>query len=196
MARSRRKSSRGSRVARPKMDWVVNATTYGRSSVATVPNLDVAAFPLTYPKMMLALPTWAAINIGGNAMPTDGDRQFVKAVSGFVTHLPNAWVAGTRLQINMRIVKKPMDITTQEAIADGLYSLGDADYANERFAWQDIKFEAFNTGANFADRTRVVCNVNQWLEPDEALFLIVEPDCIGIASITFAFYLRTLMRVD
>lgn len=195
MARTKRRSSKG-RSARVKYDWVVNDRTYGRTSVTTVPNGTVAAFPLTYPKMQQSQPLWSGSNVGGSAFPTDGDRQYVKAVSGTVTWTPNAWIAGVRMDHLMRIVKKPMDFTTEDAIADALYDLYDADYANERFSWQHHAFEPFNSGSNFPDLVRVKATVNQWLEPDEALFIIVESDMVGIASLTYRFYLRTLMRVD
>lgn len=194
MARGKK---RGGRVARPKLDWVVNADTYGLSdSLIAVPNGITVARPLTFPKMLQAMPLWDGSNVGGSAYPTDGDRQFVKAVSGHLYWRPSSWVAGQNMTMFFRIVKKPMDFTTLDAIVDSLYSLTDADYANERFAWQLINDEAFNTGANFVGTVRVKATVNQWLEPDEALYLVCQMEGQGVSQVLVSPFLRTLMRVD
>lgn len=193
MAKSRR--GRRAKSRRMTLDWVVNADSYGRVPLNITPAGGPGAVPLTYPKMMLANPIWGGGNIGGNAMPTDGDRQFVKAVSGHIYWRPSSWVAGNSLTFWARVVKKPMDLTTGAAIADALYALNDDDYANERFAWQYVNDEAFNTGNNFASTLRVKATVNQWLEPDEALYMMVQMDGVGVASLNVWFYLRTLMGI-
>jgi len=195
MARSRK---RGSGRSRPKMkyDWVVNEETYNAAQVPLAGALVPNAFPLTFPKMQQAMPIWGlgGANIGGNAFPTDGDRQYVKAVSGYVYWRPSAWIAGNSMTLFLRIVKKPMDLNTGDAIVDALYDLNTADFANERFAWQFVHDEAFNTGSNFRGNLRVQATVNQWLEPDEGLYLIAAANS-GSMTINLVMFLRTLMGV-
>lgn len=194
MARSSKRSKGGGRQkSRMKYDWVVNDSTYGNVSI--VANAGVAAFPLTYPQMQLVADINTGGAVGGYAYPETRQKQFVKAVSGWMTYEPSSWVAGVRSHWLARIVKKPMDYTTGDAIADALYSLFSAVYANERFAWQHCQFEPFNTGSNFANLVRVRATVNQWLEPDEALYMVFESDNLGVSNNTIQFYLRTLMGV-
>lgn len=193
MARVKKKGSK----SKAQFDWVVNELTYGRSSLQTVPDGVVAAFPLTIPAMQLTedLFGFGGLAVGGQAFPQRQDRQFVKAVSGYINWEPSSWVAGTRFETIIRIVKKPMDANTGDAIADALYSLYEATYANERFAWQHRAFEPFNTGSNFQNIVRVKATINQYLEPDEALYVIVESQALGIPNVNWTFFLRTLLRV-
>lgn len=180
-----------------KYDWVVNEETYDRSPT----NIGGAgipfAFPLTFPKMQQQMPIWGlgGANIGGSAFPTDGDRQFVKAVSGHLFWSPSGWAAGNGFTVWYRIVKKPMDLNTGDAIVDALYDLQDADFANERFSWQYVHNEAFNTGSNYQGNLRVKATVNQWLEPDEALYLIAQCQGVGGVTCNLFRFLRTLMGV-
>lgn len=196
MARSKGRGRRAS-ARRMKYDWVCNEETYARTFRALPPGVAPAAFPLTFPKMQQAMPIWGlgGADIGGNAFPTDGDRQFVKAVSGHIYWRPSGWAAGNNMTVWFRIVKKPMDLNTGDAIADALYDLTSADFANERFAWQYAHDEAFNTGSNFAGNLRVKATVNQWLEPDEALYFIGAYAAAGGITVSVAMLLRTLMGI-
>lgn len=196
MARSRTRG-RGRSQSKSRYDWVVNDQSYSRFANNIGGAGTVFAFPLTLPAMQQTMPIvgFGGADAGGFAFPQSQDRQFVKAVSGHMYYTPSGWAAGNSMTLWLRIVKKPMDWVTGDAIADSLYALDEAQFANERFVWQHIRNEAFNTGANFADNIRVKASVNQYLEPDEALFMIASAMTAGGISINLTLFLRTLMRV-
>lgn len=174
------------------MDWVVNDDTYSITPVA-VPNGDIVALPLVYPRHVLQeATTWNSP--GGYAFP-DAGRQFVKAVRGQVVVIPGTWAVGSSFRMMMRIVKKPMDFTTGEAVADALYDLYAAAFANERFCWQHLKNEFYNLG-NAWEVMTVRATVNQWLEPDEGLYFIAHNQSGITQTLVLNTFLRTLVSAE
>lgn len=177
-----------------KLDWVVNEDTYGRNAAIVVNGGNAAAAPLTYPRFV----NQVNINLGGvlrlgGAFP-DGEKQFVKAVVGTIHWQPSVWAAGTILDFTLRITKKPFDAITGGAIVDAAYDLQDEAFANERFAWQFRERDNFIAGTETSKGCRVRATVNQWLEPDEALYLFYQNDITS--NITFFPMLRTLMKAE
>jgi len=197
MARARsggkgRARSRG----RMALDWVVNEDTYGANASISVPANGIGAAPLTFPKFMqyvnIGLP--AAFTARGGAAWPDGEKQFVKAVMGEIIIIPSSWAIGTVLSGAIRIVKKPMDTATAGMIADPLYGLQAWEFANERFSWQTVLENRFTDAGMYTQKVRVKATVNQWLEPDESLWVVYES--FNSLSIVFLPYLRTLMKAD
>lgn len=194
MARS--KKGGGSRFKRRSVDWVVNDATYGGS--IAVANTGLVALPLTIPQMQQDI---ATLGIGGGGpttafgwnFPEPNARLRVKAVMGHFTTVPSVWAVGSAYRWLARIVKKPMDLATGTAIADALYSLADSEYANERFSWQTMRLQRFDLGAA-GETVSVRANVNQSLEPDEALWFIFENISGVTQTITLQTYLRTLVE--
>lgn len=190
MARSRRSSSRSSsRRKKMVLDWVVNDDTYSTSNI-TIGNTQTAALPLVYPRYVLQEVT--AWNSPGSYAFPDAGRQFVKAVRGVVVTLPSSWAVGSTFRMMMRIVKKPMDFITGEAIVDSTYSLFNAGHANERFVWQHLKNEYYNFG-NAWEHTRIHATVNQWLEPEEGLYLIMENQSGFTQNLVNTVFCRSLV---
>lgn len=179
-----------------RLDWVVNEDSYGSDSIIAVPNANIAAVPLTYPRFMVAqLLLGPGLNRTGAAFP-EGEKQFVKAVVGQVSMAQSFWNAGSSIDLMMRITKKPMDTATAGAITDAGYSLNDYTFANERFAWQRRYFDTFTAGTAVASNFTVRATVNQWLEPDEALYFMFENQSGTGQTLQFRMYLRTLMKAD
>jgi len=195
------KARRMARKPRMKLDWVVNEDTYGIAGYITVPVGSQAAVPLTYPRFMVGEELLGlGINRGGHAWP-EGEKQFVKAVRGSVQCSTSGWAAGGGIFWRFRIVKKPIDFVSGGAIVDNNYDLVNDTFANERFAWEETVTDAFQFGSPIKTQVRVRATVNQWLEPDESLFLIMEvPATIGDfgsnARLAALPLLRTLMRAD
>lgn len=196
MARSSRGSRNSSSRSRRKLDWVVNEDTYGVSSAVAIPPTGIAALPLTYPRMMvgeelMGLP----VTRGGHAWP-EGEKQFVKAVRGQLFWANSQWGMGAILNLAFRIVKKPIDWASAAAITDATYTLSIDTYANERFAWEFKVMDAFTGGEAMRNSLVVKATVNQWLEPDEALFIFMENNSSFTNNTTVTSYLRTLMLAD
>jgi len=95
-----------------------------------------------------------------------------------------------------RIIKAPMDTGTGAMIADPLYNLDDDQFANERFPWQEVVFDTFTAGTATRSLIRVKATVNQWLEPNEALFFLTQNNSGGSNTMQIRPWLRTLMRAD
>jgi len=191
MARGRRQSSRGARKKRPRLDWVVNQDCYG--STLGIANGGLFALPLVYPRGVLEYQaSWATLP--AVAYP-DAGRQRVNAVVGDILYSPSTWAAGSVVRMIYRIVKKPMDFTTGDAIADALYDLFDPQYANERFVWQNVTYDTFLLGATQREKIHVRATVNQTLEPDEGLYLMINNQSGTSQTINHQFYLRSLVTV-
>jgi len=177
------------------LDWVVNEDTYGLDGLITLPQNTIAAAPLTYPRRMVEQLLWGpAATRTGSAFP-EGEKQFVKAVRGYILLTPPTFAIGNMMRCHFRITKKPMDSASAGAITDASYTIGaigSADFANERFAWQTCL-----TGTDQdIIQVHVNANVNQWLEPDEALYLFIENLSNWAVTLTFVPYLRTLMKAE
>jgi len=194
MARSAKRQ--GGAKSRMKLDWVVNEDTYGTLSANNIPNGTISAFPLTYPRSVVNESiTQAPLTRYGSAFP-EGEKQFVRAVVGWVEWSPGTWAAGSVIRMIMRITKKPMDIATGAAITDAGYSLGADNFANERFAWQRGVNDSFVAGTETRSLMTVNAKVNQWLEPDEALYFMWQNLSGVTQTVASRLYLRTLMRAD
>jgi len=179
-----------------QLDWVCNEDTYGLLAVSSVPNGTISMFPLTYPRFVVnELITGAALGRLGSAFP-EGEKQYVKAVRGHIGLAMSSWAAGNSMNLFFRIVKKTMDTGTGGAITDGAYALDDVAFANERFAWQDYIFDTFTAGTATKSMVRVKATVNQWLEPDEALYLAVQNESGASNSVQVRLLLRTLMKAE
>lgn len=184
-----------------RLDWVVNEDTYGILATNTVPVNTIAAVPLTYPRFMFdELMGGPGISRRGGAFP-DGKKQFCKAVVGHVCLSTPTWAIGSTLVWHFRIVKKPMDFLTAAAITDPAYSIADDIFANERFVWQEIMYDSFTFGQPIRTTLRVRASVNQWLEPDEALWFVIDlatgaAPFVNTARLDYRPYLRTLMKAD
>jgi len=177
-----------------KLDWVVNEDTYGVNSANNVPSGTIVAQPLTYPRFLVAEAITAApLTRWGSAFP-EGEKQFVRAVRGHITYSPDGWALGSNMNMLLRITKKPMDLATGAAVVDPLYNLFDESFANERFSWQHHIYDVAIGGLEKRTIVNVHCTVNQWLEPDEAMFVVM--DNIGNTRIDTVCFLRTLMRAD
>ena len=178
-----------------KLDWVVNEDTYGPSGNFTLPNTTIAAAPLTIPRRQILQADALGAPPGpwtGAAFP-EGEKQFVKAVRGHVLLTPPTFALGNVVTIGMRIQKFKMDLASGGAILDASYSILNITsfhFANERWPWQEIYRTVDNDIAGF----RVKATVNQWLEPDEALYFLIENQSNFTATLVFTPYLRTLMR--
>lgn len=197
MARSSRGSKKSkSRSKRMPLDWVVNDYTYN-NIFQPLDNTDIAGFPLTFPRFILAEETFpGGVALGGYAYPEQSKGQVAVAVAGSVVAVPTTWALGSFYDCMLRIVKKPMDYAGGVgAITDPLYSLYDAQYANERFVWQMHIHNRFELGSAH-EMVRIHWSGKVYLEPDEALYIFAE-NLTGVTSrINFNFKLRTLMRAD
>jgi len=190
MARSSRRRSSTRR--KMQLDWVVNDDTYSNSPVS-VGNGGIIAVPLVYPRFVLQEATvWNSP--GAYAFP-DAGRQFVKAVRGHFALVPGTWAAGSTFRCIARITKKPMDLATGDAVADALYSLDNAAFANERYAWQEFYSEQFAMGGS-AEVKRVKATVNQWLEPDEGLYIIFHNFSGITQTLNMQMFLRSLVGAE
>lgn len=178
---------------RKRLDWVVNEDCYG-SSLAAQP-ASIFAVPLVYPKAWMTYDSTFGPTIPGYAFP-DAGRQKVVAVVGDILYNPGTWAAGSVVRMIYRIVKKPMDFNTGDAIADATYTLFDSAYANERFVWQNVTYDTFVLGATQRERIHVRAKVNQWLEPDEGLYLMVDNESGVSQTINHQFFLRSLLEVN
>lgn len=178
------------------LDWVVNEDTYGPDGVIGLPPSTIAAAPLTYPRRMVEQLLWGPGAARDGAAFPEGEKQFVKAVVGFIQVTPPTFAVGNVLRLYFRITKKPMDTQTAGAITDGAYTIGQAgaySFANERFAWQRGLIGVDNDIL----QVPVKATVNQWLEPDEALFIFYENNSSGLTgTITMTPFLRTLMKAE
>lgn len=187
---------------RQALDWVVNEETYGQLAGGTIPVGGLGMFPLTYPKFLVEeqLGPAGPFIRSAAAFPEQRKGQTVKAVRGHVTLQTDTWAVGGRMHWIFRIVKKPIDFSTLGAIVDGIYALEDPQFANERFVWQEIVYDAFVAGTTTRSLLRVNCKCNVRLEPDEALFFAVENNNVGSfpsnTRIDQQMYLRTLMVAD
>jgi len=182
-----------------KLDWVVNEDTYGREATVTVPNGNTAAAPLTYAPFLWQTEMFAAAIVRTRAAFPEGEKQFVKAVVGHIGVNTSTWAVGNRFECMLRIVKKPMDFATAGAIVDTGYDPCDWVYSNERFAWQRYLYAFFTAGSGAAQSlvVPVRATVNQWLEPDEGLYLVYANTGSNTnVSLTFHPFLRTLMRAE
>lgn len=180
-----------------RLDWVVNEDTYGRDGLIGVPAGNIAAAPLTYAPFLWQTEMFSAAVVRTRAAFPEGEKQFVKAVVGHIGYNPGAWSAGSSMEFMLRIVKKPQDFSTAGAITDAAYNPMDWAYSNERFAWQSYVFDAFQAGTEHRTWLTVRANVNQWLEPDEALYLVyANTGAATTVSVNFRPFLRTLMRAD
>jgi len=193
-SRRTRRSRGGNRM---KLDWVVNEDTYGREAAISLPAGQRAALPLTYPRFTVSqlIGGTAVLDRTGGAFP-EGERQYVKAVVGMCGWNMSSWAVGNACRIIMRIVKKPMEWATALAIVDTNYDLNDSDWANERFAWQHVVDDVFGSANGYGTQVRVKANVRQYLEPDEALYLIVQNESGGGNTVSFRPMLRTLMKAE
>lgn len=192
MARARRSFRRRRRDM--KLDWVVNEDTYGREAVITVPDTGVQAAPLTYAPFIFLEEMYAAAIVRGRSAFPEGEKQFVKAVVGQIGFTMSSWALGNSVNLMLRIVKKPQSFQTAGAIVDTGYSPFDWAHANERFAWQQLVFDVFSSANGYRNVINVRATVNQWLEPDEALYFVYANESGGNNSVTFRPYLRTLMK--
>lgn len=174
------------------LDWVVNEDTYGRDAVISVPSGTRAAAPLTYAPFLWQTEMYAAAIVRTRAAFPEGEKQFVKAVVGHVGMATSTWAAGNAILAGLRIVKKPQDFASAAAITDAGYDPLDWAYSNERFAWQEVLHDTFTAGTATRSIVRVRATVNQWLEPDEALYLVYSNE--SGQTLLFRPYLRTLMR--
>lgn len=195
---------RTSRSKRTAYDWVVNEDTYGITSDNGVPVGGIVAMPLTYPRMMFQD---AFGGFGGgattrlqSAFPEQANRQFVKMVRGSIQGRVSSWVAGDQIHVRFRVVKKPMDFFSGGMVADAGYDLFQDMFANERFCWQHTHYDTFVAGTTDRNVIRIAATCNQTLEPDEALWLVVDSLTGGLfgSNVRFDFQcaLRTLMRAD
>lgn len=179
------------------LDWVVNNLTYGASATITLPNNTIGVAPLTIPRRQIQQADVLGAPPGpfsGAAFP-EGEKQFVKAVRGTILLPPQSFAVGTSITIGMRIQKFRMDLGTGGAIFDASYSILNASsyhFANERWPWQFITRQSDNDISAF----NVKATVNQWLEPDEALYICIEQASSLTTTLVFGLYLRTLMRAD
>lgn len=178
------------------LDWVVNEDTYGTDATIALGPGTIAAAPLTYPRRMVEQLLWGpGLTRDGAAFP-EGEKQFVKAVVGWIWVTPPTFAVGNVLRLAWRITKKPMDTQTGGAITDAAYTIiqsGSSSFANERFAWQNGLIGVDNDIL----MVRVRATVNQWLEPDEALFIFYENNSSGLTgAISQTPYLRTLMKAE
>jgi len=180
-----------------RLDWVVNEDSYGREASASIPAANIASFPLTYPRFLVAqvVSPVGTFDRTGGAFP-EGEKQYVKAVVGMCGWNMSSWAVGNACRIIMRIVKKPMEFATAGSLTDANYDLNDSNFANERFAWQHVVDDSFNDANGYRSFVNIRATVNQWLEPDEALFLMVQNESGGGNTITFRPMLRTLMKAD
>jgi len=194
VARASKRRSSGGRKPRMSLDWVVNEDTYGREALIAVPNGTVSAAPLTYAPFLWQEEMYAAAIVRTRAAFPEGEKQFVKAVVGHIGVQMTSWLAGNSQHAMLRIVKKPQSFTTAGAIVDSSYNPLDWAYSNERFAWQELLHDQFTAGTAVRTLVRVRATVNQWLEPDEALYMVYANESGGANTITFRPYLRTLMR--
>lgn len=193
MARSR--GGRGRKSGKRNVDWVVNDDTY--NSALTLPNGGQILIPLTLPKFVASYtdPTFA-VGYGNYMWPEQDSGQMVYAVRGEIIVTPTAWAVGTAYRAIMRLVKKPVEYAAAfQAIVDPNYSLFQAEFANERFLWQNVLYQSFNLG----DAGETV-NIN-WkgvcaLEPDESLFLAIENQSGITQTLLITPFFRTLMRAD
>lgn len=192
MAKARMRRRSGGRGGR--LDWVVNEDTYGVGAIIAVAPGDLAAAPLTYPQFATQAVITTASAIRWRSAYPEGEKQFVKAVRGHIFMNVSTWAAGSIIDTTLRIVKKPFDTASGAAIAEASYDLQIAEYANERFAWQEAYYDSFTGGAPFKTVFRVKATVNQWLEPDEALFLMFQNDSSSTNTLSYRPILRTLMR--
>lgn len=194
MARSSRRSSRSSpRKKRARLDWVVNEDCYG--STLAVANGGLFALPLVYPKGWMTYDASFGPTIPAYAFP-DAKRQKCVAVVGDILYNPSTWAAGSVVRMIYRIVKKPMDFNTGDAIADAVYSLFDSAFANERFSWQVVQYDTFVLGATQREKVHVRATVNTTLEPDEGLYLMIENQSGTSQTINHQFFLRSLLVAD
>lgn len=197
MARGRRKSGGRRGGNRMRLDWVVNEDTYGRDAQITVPIGTVSAAPLTYAPFIWQTEMFAAAIVRTRAAFPEGERQFVKSVVGYINFNTSAWAAGSAMDCMLRIVKKPQEFGSAGAVVDSNYSATDWAYANERFAWQKSLYDLYQPGTEYRNQVYVKATVNQYLEPDEALFLVYSNDGPGAGvALTFRPWLRTLMRAE
>lgn len=194
MARSSR--GRGRKSSKRMVDWVVNDETYG--SAITLPNGSQVALALTMPAfMMQGLYPIIGTDNPGYQLPEQDSGQVAYAVRGQMSLNPTIWAAGSILRVMMRIVKKPVEYgSAMQAIIDPQYTLFGAPYANERFVWQHYVRESFTFGAFNAETFRINWKGVQKIEPDEALWLIVENQSGITNEVILNPFVRTLMRAN
>ncbi len=177
-----------------KLDWVVNDECYGTTAYA-IPNGSIIGIPLTFSRHVMTEDTFAAGTVPGTSFP-QGKRQFVKAVKGVMNFFVSQWAVGSTVDVMYRIAKKPQDLVSTGAITDPAYNLFLARFANERFAWQHSHYDTFTAGTLYKTQINVHAAVNQWLEPDEALFMFIHNVSGAAQTLRLASYLRTLMKAD
>lgn len=108
---------------------------------------------------------------------------------------PPTFAVGNVITLGFRIQKFKMDLASGGAILDASYGILGATafhYANERWPWQEI----YRAVDNDITVWRVKATVNQWLEPDEALYFLIQNDSNFAFTAVMTPYLRTLMRAD
>lgn len=178
------------------MDWVVNNETYG--SEANVDNATQIALLLTLPKFWTGGRDLGGSFVPGYSYPEQQDGQMVYAVKGDINITPNTWALGSVFMLAMRIVKKPIEWDTAGVgvvITDANYSLFQPQFANERFLWQKVTRQQQAFGDIIEDG-HVSWKGRCHLEPDEALWLIIENQSGITQRVVIRSWLRTLMRAD
>lgn len=198
MARSSRGRGRTSSRKREKVDWVVNADSYGVSYV--LPNATLIAHALTVPKFWGSYvdPTQAVAR-GLYEYPEQAQGQVVRAVRGSVSIVPSVWAAGDAFEGMMRLCIKPIEYDTAGVpiwIEDPNYSLVVPQFANEQFLWQKHFRQRFDLGG-VGEVHNIAWSGRRMLREDEALWLYIQ-NTTGVSSQTLSgrIYLRTLMRAD
>jgi len=180
-----------------KLDWVVNEDTYGREALIGVPVGSVLAAPLTYAPFIWQTEMYQAPIVRSRSAFPEGEKQFVKAVVGHMRWSTSTWALGNAYECMLRIVKKPQSFATAGAIVDTGYDPTDWAYSNERFVWQALLFDVFTAGTEQRSSMMVRATVNQWLEPDEALYMVyANTGPNSNIAVTFCPYLRTLMKAE
>lgn len=199
MARSSRGRGRKSS-RRRQVDWVVNDFCYEHTPPYNLPANAIVFVPLTVPKWAVSYTDPAfAIQYPGFYLPEQDSGQVAYAVRGQVHSSPQSWVAGDEWAVGYRIAKFPVEYGTSfDAIVDPNYDLYLAQFANERFLWQDLTYATFNVMDDGG--ARQVRNIS-WkgvvkIEPNEALFLVIQNRSNGTVRTTERPFIRTLMRAD
>lgn len=195
-----RKSSRGrGRRSRRAVDWVCNEWTYDLVPFI-LDNGDMVAAPLTIPEFVAAYadPSFS-VAYNRHQWPEQDQGQIAYAVRGHIECILSGWASGSRARYGFRITKAPMEwgAGILAAMLDPQYSIYADVFANERFVWQNLQLEDGQFGASLGP---TVMNVN-WkgmvrLEPNEALWLVMENQSGITQRVEVRPFLRTLMRAN
>lgn len=197
MARSSRGQARTSSRKREKLDWVVNADSYG--ATYGVPNATLLAVALTVPKMWGSyVDPSLTIPRGLYEYPEQAGGQVVRAVRGALSVVPSVWSAGSTFEFMMRLCIKPIEYDTAGVpiwIEDPLYSLTVPQFANEQFLWQKYVRQRFDLGSA-GEVHNIAWSGRRMLREDEALWLYIQNFSGLTQTLSGRIFLRTLMRAD